>query len=38
VTFRAIPYGGWRRNINTPEDLAAVEERVAEGLSSSSDA
>jgi len=38
VTFRAISYAGWRRNINTPEDLTAVEERIAEGLTSSSDA
>jgi len=31
ITFRAIPYHGWRRNINTPDDLAAVEERLAGG-------
>lgn len=31
VTFGAIPYTGWRRNINTPADLAAVEERLAGG-------
>jgi glucose-1-phosphate thymidylyltransferase len=29
ATFSAMPYGSWRRNINTPEDLAAVEERLA---------
>ncbi len=28
ATFRAIRYEGWRRNINTPADLRAVEERV----------
>lgn len=37
ATFNAIRYEGWRRNINTPEDLAAVEERIAGGLTSSSD-
>lgn len=30
--FTAIPFSGWRRNINTPEDLAAVELRIAAGL------
>jgi len=29
--FTAIPYGGWRRNINTPQDLAAVEAWIASG-------
>ena len=29
ATFNAIRYEGWRRNINTPEDLAAIEERIA---------
>jgi dTDP-glucose pyrophosphorylase len=29
ATFTAVPYGGWRRNINTPDDLAAVERRIA---------
>lgn len=29
ATFNAIPYEGWRRNINTPEDVAAVNERIA---------
>ena len=29
ASFSAIPYGGWRRNINTPADLAAVEQRIA---------
>lgn len=29
ATFAAIPFSGWRRNINTPEDLAAVELRIA---------
>ena len=28
-TFQAIPYAGWRRNINTPADLQAVRERIA---------
>ncbi len=28
-TFSAMPYQGWRRNINTPDDLAAVLERRA---------
>jgi len=31
ATFHAIPYEGWRRNINTPDDVAAVEERIAAG-------
>jgi dTDP-glucose pyrophosphorylase len=26
--FGAIPYRGWRRNINTPEDVARVEDRL----------
>jgi len=29
ATFNAIRYEGWRRNVNTPEDLAAIEERIA---------
>lgn len=29
-TFLAIPYSGWRRNINTPADIAAVERRLAQ--------
>jgi glucose-1-phosphate thymidylyltransferase len=29
TSFSAIRYGGWRRNINTPDDLAAVERRIA---------
>lgn len=29
--FAAIRYEGWRRNINTPEDLAAVEQRISRG-------
>ena len=29
ASFRAVPYAGWRRNINTPRDLAAVEARIA---------
>ena len=28
--FTAIPYAGWRRNINTPRDLEAVERRLME--------
>jgi dTDP-glucose pyrophosphorylase len=31
ATFAAVPYGGWRRNINTPGDLAAVRGRLAGG-------
>ncbi len=31
ITFGAIPYHGWRRNINTADDLAAVELRLAGG-------
>lgn len=31
AAFQAIPYAGWRRNINTPADLDAVEERIAAG-------
>ena len=31
TTFGAIPYHGWRRNINTPDDLTAVETRLAGG-------
>ena len=31
ATFTAIPYSGWRRNINTPADLAAVEQWIASG-------
>lgn len=27
--FAAVPYGGWRRNINTPADLEAVRRRLA---------
>lgn len=26
--FLALPYDGWRRNVNTPADVAAVEERI----------
>ena len=26
--FRALRYDGWRRNVNTPADVAAVEERL----------
>ena len=29
ATFAAIPYRGWRRNINTPEDLDRVRARFA---------
>lgn len=29
--FRALPYGGWRRNVNTPADVEAVEERLGSG-------
>lgn len=29
ATFAAIPYRGWRRNINTPEDLEEVRARLA---------
>ena len=32
AAFTAVPFSGWRRNINTPEDLAAVEKRIATGL------
>lgn len=28
-SIEAIPYAGWRRNINTPADLAAVTDRIA---------
>jgi len=35
TTFGAIPYHGWRRNINTPDDLAAVEIRLAGGQDAS---
>lgn len=31
VTFAAIPSSGWRRNINTPADLEAVEARIRRG-------
>jgi glucose-1-phosphate thymidylyltransferase len=31
ATFSAVLYEGWRRNINTPEDLAEVEKRLAGG-------
>jgi glucose-1-phosphate thymidylyltransferase len=31
ATFTALPFSGWRRNINTPGDLAAVEQRIAAG-------
>jgi hypothetical protein len=31
ATFAAIPYRGWRRNINTPEDLAEVRARFTGG-------
>ena len=27
--FGAVPYDGWRRNINTPEDMALVERHLA---------
>lgn len=31
AVFRAIPYAGWRRNINTPRDLEVVESRLTGG-------
>jgi dTDP-glucose pyrophosphorylase len=31
ATFQAIPYAGWRRNINTPADLKAVVDRITGG-------
>jgi glucose-1-phosphate thymidylyltransferase len=34
--FTAVPFEGWRRNVNTPGDLAAVERRIAAGPISSS--
>ena len=27
--FRAVPYAGWRQNVNTVDDVALVEERLA---------
>jgi len=29
LSFAAIPYGGWRKNINTPADLDEVRRRIA---------
>jgi len=29
--FRAVPYAGWRRNVNRPEDLAAVRAHMGGG-------
>jgi glucose-1-phosphate thymidylyltransferase len=34
ASFSAIPYGGWRRNINAAGDLAAVERRIAGRINS----
>lgn len=34
VRFQATPYPGWRRNVNTPADLAAVRRRLKEPRSS----
>lgn len=33
LSFAAIPFSGWRRNINTPQDLEAVEMRIRAGTS-----